>query len=245
MCKFNKKKGFTLTEVIVVVAILGILMAIAFPKLSGFLQRARITADQSTLRTLNTSTVLYGANLQKFGNDIFIDFDTDEKRMEELLIKGFIDYPAKPNVENTKFTWVVEDQLWMILSGDKLIPLSPLGNSFVDISSAMINLINQRNIDKGSYGRTWGDFRFTDIGLDPKDWENPISHVYYKPAGSLLRISPEEGYKFVVKDLNGNTKELSYSLKWDLIYDVKNGKWYYHSISDVNIVDINTLTIQQ
>ena len=48
--KLSKKKGFTLMEMMIVVAIIAILIAIIIPTFSGALTRANIAADEANLR---------------------------------------------------------------------------------------------------------------------------------------------------------------------------------------------------
>lgn len=49
--KFTNKKGFTLMEMLIVVAIIGILIAIAIPTFNNALTKARISADEANLRS--------------------------------------------------------------------------------------------------------------------------------------------------------------------------------------------------
>jgi prepilin-type N-terminal cleavage/methylation domain-containing protein len=55
------KKSFTLVEILIVVAILGILAAITLPTLQGHIQQARDSAAKDNLRILRNAIELYAA----------------------------------------------------------------------------------------------------------------------------------------------------------------------------------------
>jgi len=149
------------------------------------------------------------------------------------------------NLENGTYTgyesieiWEEEDE-----SATETEELTSLGSTFEEIFSAIISLMETLVMETGKYGRTWGDYRYTDLGLDPEEWSEAIDHIYYKPSGSTLLIEPEDGYTFIVTDSDGNTRELSSTLNWNLIYDDSDGNWYYHTVDEDNIIDISTLQV--
>ena len=67
MKKFGSKSGFTLVELIVVIAILGILAGIAVPAYSGYIKKANQATDYTQLDAIKTAIVF--AYTDKHVND--------------------------------------------------------------------------------------------------------------------------------------------------------------------------------
>ena len=53
--KLNKKKGFTIVELVIVIAVIAILAAVLIPNISKLVKKANQSADESLVRNLNTA----------------------------------------------------------------------------------------------------------------------------------------------------------------------------------------------
>jgi type IV pilus assembly protein PilA len=63
----SNRKGFTLIELLVVVVIIGLLAAIAIPKLSATKDKAKLASVKSDLRNTMTAQEAYFADYNTFG----------------------------------------------------------------------------------------------------------------------------------------------------------------------------------
>jgi Flp pilus assembly pilin Flp len=94
----------------------------------------------------------------------------------------------------------------------------------------------------GRWPRTWGDFRFTDIGLNPADYTGLVNGISWNPAGDKVGLAnvPGDNVQLYVKDLQGNNMQVYDG--W-CIWCLTSGACYYHTVAPGNEVDISTLQV--
>lgn len=131
----RKERGFTLIELIIVLAVFSIIALIAVPRYLSLTEQARIHADIATVKILNKSTELYvarnGINVMmgREGNavDVFDGSTSENDCMQILVDSGLLDRIYSPQKSEEAFLWNEGTQIWYYsyYAGVLDEPLSP------------------------------------------------------------------------------------------------------------------------
>ena len=109
--KFRRgEKGFTLIELMIVVAIIGILAAIAIPQFAAFRVRGFNSTSQSDLRNLATSEEAYFADKQDYCGSTVVLFNTygfiQSKNVTTTIpVANITSYTIKASHASSDRTW--------------------------------------------------------------------------------------------------------------------------------------------
>lgn len=80
----NKQKGFTMIELVIIIAILGILAAFALPRFANFTEQAKNASSESIAGTLNSAIGI--ANAKRISSGSFtVDFDDNPATTDDRI----------------------------------------------------------------------------------------------------------------------------------------------------------------
>ena len=233
--------GLTLVELLISIVVIGIIGGFSAVQVSNIIDNTQLKVDKAQVFTLNTATNFYAMDEDM---DVLNDINlSDESRIQLLYDMGYTDKLIEAKTDNAIYTYNFDTREWSLVVDNEVVQLTPFGNEKEDIISTFITTVNTYYEENGSYGRSWGDYRYTDLGLDPEDWDEPVDHIYYRPSGSRFFITPEENYSFTIYNDDGDDFYLNSNYNWSIIYDFITEEWYFHSIDPDNLVNINTLEI--
>lgn len=123
MSKLNNQKGFTLIELVIVISILGIIALIAVPRLSGLVESSRISADQATVRILNSITPIY--RVSNTSSDPFEDETKSDVELIEVLVDdGYLTSFVEPQSKDATLSWMFDKEKWYLMFPDSFYVIS-------------------------------------------------------------------------------------------------------------------------
>ena len=101
----NKKRGFTIIELVIVVTVIAILSAVLIPVFAGVIKNANLSADKAAVRSLNTIVA-----------ESETELETPEQVIAFLDGKGYDLSSYKPASKEYTFVWSAEEDMIMIYS---------------------------------------------------------------------------------------------------------------------------------
>jgi len=237
----GNSRGHTLIELMVAIAIIGALVSIAIPQYSSHREKAlaaHCMVNRYSLRNeereyflLNDQPRLQTEPYECPTGGIYVWFvsDPEEPHYPKIVCSfhggALLPEPPEPKAPEE--------------------PLTKLGSTFDEITAGFIGRIDTFLTTNGRHPRGWGAYSFTDIGLDPEQWNREYDGIIYSPVGNRLNVRPAEGFVFTVTDSSRTVRELPWTYNWNLVYSMKDEQWYFHSMAKKNKIDISTLVVTE
>ena len=113
--RMRKRDGFTLIEILLVVAILAVLALLAIPRFVSTIQDSKNNVDIANLEILNSATATYAQHRNTVGH-VFDGISGDNARMQALVDARFLGQAVTPQQQGSSFVWNEFSQTWELSS---------------------------------------------------------------------------------------------------------------------------------
>lgn len=107
----TNRKGFTITELVIVIVVIAILAAVLIPTFASLIKKANVSADTQLAKNLNTALTMYeaeGHKVDDFGDALIA-----------LTEGGYTLAKLNPTAEGHYFAWESESNQILLVDGEK------------------------------------------------------------------------------------------------------------------------------
>lgn len=197
--KLRAKKGFTLVELIVVIAIIAILTAVLVPLVGNYVQQAAYTTLMDAAQTISNTGNNALANYSATGKVCNVSAITGTKSEDkDLIVKIFIDDEGGKKKEDTNKTTISEE---MVNTLKNTVPSTCAFYIAVD-NGAVEGVVYVNDKNEIAQGKT------KDAGIDGKDFfQNSKDGKVDGSAIGVSGIYKAEGENIVQINADGTIGE--------------------------------------
>ena len=197
-----KKKGFTIVELVIVIAVIAILSAVLIPTFSGLVKKANLSADEQTVRQMNIALAIEGNPTNINGEiDVLADAGYNSKdtlqpfstcygfywRREEhiiILVKdGVVVYPKDKEYTFNGISLANSVKYIDVKANNAYTLLEAINNGSMDII-----LCNDIIISKGEIIRVYYKNIIIDLNGKTLSTKGPTINIINVEEGGTLTI---------------------------------------------------------
>ena len=255
MKKINKK-GFTLTELIVVIAVIAILAAVLIPTLTGYIEKARISADNQEVAVLNK--LLLGAEIDE------IEFENVPQLKKYLEEEMDYDGDYSLSVKGNYLFFDTEKYEFVIVKEDEVEGLKMMANDYalattlaspegllvdndrnevllVGGNGDLVKLVEEiRNIGNSIYeeGQQLSEFKKLEDSSDIKNlYKNLFNSYDFGGAKGIYKVS-EDG---TVSESSGNKPIMDVDGSKTTLSLLQLREQFHNTVIAINLDEINSM----
>lgn len=107
----TNRKGFTITELVIVIVVIAILAAVLIPTFSSLIKKANVSADTQLAKNLNTALTMAEASGEKI--------ETFSDALDAMQDNGYVVANLNPTADGHYFVWESESNQILLVDGEK------------------------------------------------------------------------------------------------------------------------------
>ena len=139
--KLNKKKGFTIVELVIVIAVIAILAAVLIPNISKLVKKANQSADESLVRNLNTALSIDAEKHTTMSAALKAALDNGGYDVAKIVAKN----------DGAKILWDSLNDCFVYLNADKKITYLPNSKTKDATNVDLFEIVTEKPTDYSKF----------------------------------------------------------------------------------------------
>ncbi len=229
----KQKKGFTITELVIVIAVIAVLAAVLIPTFVSLVRRANESKDIQLVHNLNTALTIDGEK-----------HETMQSALDAALESGYDVDKINASATDNEILWDSKNNLFCYLKGDKVeyIPDSNIKDEIAENEQYLYWKISDKVDETYSVYYTGNEKSITtSVGFDVGKSTSVEEITYSNTSGAAKSVVIRtNGGKLNINGLNGENGDTVYHYgELGLLIINSCGNNSYHEYGEFNSAKVN------